>query len=51
MRSTASCRLQLTLPLFEAGILFVDYIQPTLATDDFAISAPLFNGGSYLHDD
>jgi|HubBroStandDraft_4_1064222.scaffolds.fasta_scaffold4905824_1 hypothetical protein len=40
---------QLPLPLFEAGVLFVDYIQPALATYDLAFGASLFDGGSYFH--
>jgi hypothetical protein len=36
--------------LLEPGVLFVDYIQPAFAANDLAISAPLFNGGSYLHE-
>jgi hypothetical protein len=35
--------LQLSLALFEAGILFVNYIQLAFTTNDFAISAALFN--------
>jgi hypothetical protein len=41
--------LFLSLALLEAGILFVDHIQPTLATNDLAINAAFFNGCSYFH--
>ena len=40
---------RLALALLEARILFVDHIQPALATYDLAFGASLFDGGSYFH--
>jgi hypothetical protein len=37
--------------LLEAGILFVNDIQLTLATNDLAINAAFFDGCSYFHFD
>ena len=34
--------LQLTLTLLEAGILFVDHVQPALPSYDLAIGAAFF---------
>jgi hypothetical protein len=39
----------LSLSLLEAGILFVDHIQLSFATNYLAISAAFFNGCSYFH--
>ena len=39
-----------SLPLFKAGILFVNNIQLAFSTYNFAINAALFNGCSYFHD-
>jgi len=38
-----------TLTLLEARILFVDDVQLAFATNDLAIDAALFDGGSYFH--
>lgn len=45
----ADCLL-LSLTLLKAGILFVNYIQNALATNNLAINTALFNGCSYFHD-
>jgi len=39
----------LTLTLFKAGVLFVDYIQLALAANDFAIGAAALDTGSDSH--
>lgn len=39
----------LTLPLLEAGILFVDHIKLAFAANDFAINTAFLNGCSYFH--
>jgi hypothetical protein len=39
----------LSLSLLEAGILFVDHIQPALSAHDLAIDAALFDGCSNFH--
>lgn len=41
--------LDLSLSLFEAGVLFVDHIKPALATYNFAVGASFFNGCSNFH--
>jgi hypothetical protein len=39
----------LSLSLFEAGILLVDYIQLTLSSHNLAIGTALFDGCPYFH--
>jgi hypothetical protein len=38
-----------SLPLLEAGILFVNYIQLALSANNLAVCATLFDGCSYFH--
>jgi len=42
-------QLKSALTLLEAGVLFVDHIQPSFPAHDLAIGAALFNGCSYSH--
>lgn len=39
----------LPLTLLKAWVFLVDNVQNAFATNDFAIGATLFNGGSYFH--
>jgi hypothetical protein len=40
----------LALTLLEAGVLLVDNVELTVATDDFAINATFLHRGFYFHD-
>ena len=39
----------LSLTLFVLWIFFVDYVETTLATNDFGVGGAFFNGCSYFH--
>ena len=39
----------LTLSLFEPGIGFVNYIQPSFSANDFTFGAAFFYGWFYFH--
>jgi hypothetical protein len=43
-------KIDLALTLFEAGVLLVDNVELTVATDDFAINATFLHRGFYFHD-
>ena len=43
-------RNDLALTLLEAGVLLVDDVELTVATDDFAINATFLHRGFYFHD-
>jgi hypothetical protein len=40
---------RLSLALFKAGILFVNYVQAAFSAYNFAVNAALFNGCSNFH--
>jgi hypothetical protein len=43
-------KIDLALTLLEAGVLLVDNVELTVATDDFAINATFLHRGFYFHD-
>jgi len=47
--STGNQEFKLSLPLFEAGIFFVDHIQSPFSSYNFAISTAFLYGCPYFH--
>lgn len=43
------CKLKLSLPLFEAWVFFIDYIQLAFSSYDLAICTTLFYGCPDFH--